>query len=84
MVKGLRGKFLSTMLNALVFFLAYREFVCDLLYCKGLKCTFGIRVVIGFRGIPLLLRVRLSWVCDIPGFNGRSTVVTLAVKENGE
>jgi hypothetical protein len=43
--------------NAIVFFLFYKEYVCALLYCKGLKLTFGIRVVIGFRGTPLLLRV---------------------------
>jgi hypothetical protein len=58
--------------------------MCALLYCKGLKPTFGIRVVIGFRGMPLLLRVWLSWVCDKPGFSGSSVVVILVVKENGE
>jgi hypothetical protein len=59
--------------NVIVFFLFYKESVCALLYCKGLKPTFGIRVVIGFKGMPLLLRVRLSWVCDKPGFSGSST-----------
>jgi hypothetical protein len=31
-------------------FLFYKEYMCAFLYCKGLKPTFGIREVIGFKG----------------------------------
>jgi hypothetical protein len=46
---------------AIIFFLFYKESICALLYCKGLKPTFDIKAVIGYRGMPLLLRVQLSW-----------------------
>jgi len=43
----------------------------------------GIRVVFGFRGTPLLLRVYLSsWVYDKLGFSGRFAGVILLLKES--
>jgi hypothetical protein len=64
----------------IVFFLFDKEYVCALLYSKGLKPTFDIREVIGLRGMPLLLSVWLSWVCYKPSFSGRFIVVILVVK----
>jgi hypothetical protein len=65
-------------------FLFYKESMCALLYCKGLKLTFGIKVVIGFMGMPLFIRVNLSWVYDKPNFSGISTMVIIMVEENGK
>jgi hypothetical protein len=50
--------------------------------CTRLKYTFGIRVVIGFRGC--LLDKGLAWVCDKPCYSGRSGVSILQVKIHGE
>ena len=48
-------------------------------------------LVLGFRGMPLLLRVWLgldrsilSWVCDKPRFNGSFVVVIQVLKDNDE
>jgi hypothetical protein len=70
--------------NDIVFFLFYKECVCAFLYYKGLKCTFGIKEFIGFKGMPLLLRVLLSSICDKFGFSRSSVLVILVLKENGE
>jgi hypothetical protein len=49
------------------------------------------RCIFGFKGTPLLLRVRfifykasLSWVCHKLGFGGIFVMVILVLKENGE
>jgi hypothetical protein len=46
--------------NVIVFFIFYKESMFALLHYKCLKPTFGIREIIDFRGMPLLLRVWLS------------------------
>jgi hypothetical protein len=51
--------------------------------CTRLKSTFGIRAIIGFRGMPLWSK-GLAWVCDKPCYSGRSMVLILQVKRNGE
>ena len=56
--------------------------MCASFFCEGVKI--GIRVVIGFRGMLLLLRVQLSWVCDKIGFNGGFVVVILVLENNGK
>jgi hypothetical protein len=73
-------KILVQFVNAIVFFMFYNEHIYALLYCKGLKPTFGIKAYIGFRGMTLFLRVWLSWVCIKPCFSGSSAVVVLVVK----
>jgi hypothetical protein len=50
---------------------------------KGLKLTFGIREVIGFRGMPLWLRVWLGSVINLVTV-GALVVSILVVKRNGE
>jgi hypothetical protein len=69
---------------AIILIMFYKEYVYALLYCKGLKTTIGIKSFIEFGGMPLLLRVQLSWICVKPSFSGSSAVVILVVNENGE
>jgi hypothetical protein len=49
---------------------------------KGLKLTFGIIAVIGFRGTPLWLKG--DQVCDKPCYNRIYAILILLVKRDGE
>jgi hypothetical protein len=51
--------------------------------CTRLKSTFGIREIIGFRGMPLWSRVWLGFVINLVT-SGSSVVLILVVKINGE
>jgi hypothetical protein len=67
----------------LYIFCSFTENLSTVKYCTRLKSTFGIREIIDFRGDAFLFK-GLSQDCDKTCYSGRSTILILQVKRNGD